>query len=517
MRNTPPSSPRRRRTARGTLRAASLSVVLVAAAVACSDTTEGAAPEDPATTSAPTTTVAATRPAGPAADLSTVIEGTDVFIGASTVSDLAAVGYVEEERVATGEAAAYVADGPLPGDGRWTLRAGDAALYRTRVLVRRPAEAADASGTVIVEWLNVSGGVDANPEWAALEEEIVRQGHVWVGVSAQRIGVEGGPVLVPAPGAEGVAGRGLKALRPERYGDLTHPGDGHAFDIFTQVARAVREGGDLLGGIRPTHLIAAGESQSAIALVTYHDGVQPLTDAFDAFFVHSRASVALPLVGPGEYADLAGAIGREPVLFRTDLDAPVLVLQAEGDVDGVLTSVAARQPDGERLRLWEVAGTAHADRHLLGPLADSTGCGVDINDGPLHVVAKAALRHLDTWMRGGVAPPSLERLEVTGGPTPTVRRDGDGIALGGVRTPPVDVPVEVLSGVPGPTGGVICKLLGSTTPLSATRLAQRYADRGTYEEAYAAAVDAAIATGVVLDDDREAIEAFARPDRLPGS
>ena len=56
-------------------------------------------------------------------------------------------------------------------------------------LVRMPSDPAKFSGTVVVEWLNVSGGVDADPDWTSLHEEIVRRGDAWVGVSAQRIGV----------------------------------------------------------------------------------------------------------------------------------------------------------------------------------------------------------------------------------------------------------------------------------------------------------------------------------------
>jgi len=50
-----------------------------------------------------------------------------------------------------------------------------------------------------------------------------------------------------------------------------------------------------------------------------------LTLMFDGFFIHSRGSVSLPLVGPGEYADIVSAIagGVRPV-FRDDLDAPVM-------------------------------------------------------------------------------------------------------------------------------------------------------------------------------------------------
>ena len=298
-------------------------------------------------------------------------------------------------------------------------------------------------------------------------------------------------MLVSAPGTEDLAGKGLKAIDPARYGSLEHPGDGFSFDIFTQVARALRQGGPALGGLKPQRVLAAGESQSAIALTTYYDGVQPLTHAFDGFFVHSRASVGLPLVGPGEYADLAGGLGGTPAIFRTDLAAPVIDLQAESDVTGILNSVVVRQPDSDTFRLWEVAGTAHADVHLLGPtIADVLDCGAPINNGPLHLVAKAALRGLDEWVRAGQAPPAAPRLDVTSGDPVEIRRDADGIALGGIRTPPVDVPVAVLSGVPGPKPDLLCLLLGSTTPLPAERLAELYPSRADYEQRYDAAADA---------------------------
>jgi hypothetical protein len=368
---------------------------------------------------------------------------------------------------------------------------------------------------VVVEWLNVSGGLDGNPDWTSLAEEITRNGHAWVGVSAQLIGVAGGPVLVVAPGSEGVAGKGLENLDPARYSSLDHPGDGFSFDIYTQVARALRTQGAVLGGVAAKWVIAAGESQSAVALTTYYNGVQPLTNAFDGFLVHSRASVALPLVEPGKYADLAGGFATTPTILRTDLATPALELQTEGDLTSVLDSVIVRQPDSDVFRLWEVAGTAHADRHLLGALADSTQCGVAVNAGPMHIVAKAAFHHLEAWVRAGEAPPEAPRIETSGDPAEIVR-NGDGIAQGGIRTPPVDVPVDVLSGVPGPNPDLLCILLGSTTPLPEARLAELYSSPADYLQRFDAATDAAIASGFVLEEDRGALRAFADPSRIPG-
>lgn len=498
---------RRRAMPRRTLRmAAAILCVAGLGAAACSSSSRSGRPA-----SVSTTTQA--RPAGPTADMTREITGgKGVFIGSASPSNLQQLGYVEHEYVAAGTATSYKRNGPITHDGRWKFVPDATAPYRTRVLVRRPADPKAFSGTVVVEWLNVSGGLDADPDWVSLREEIVRRGDAWVGVSAQRIGVMGGPVLVKVdvPGAGAAAGKGLRGVDPARYGSLEHPGDGFSFDIFTQVARAIRSGGGM-GGSQPRRVIAAGESQSAFALVTYYNGVQPLAHAFDGFLVHSRGAVALPLVAPGKYADIAGAISGTSTIFRTDQDVPVLDVQTETDAASILNSYAARQPDSGRFRLWEVAGTAHADQHLVGSTSKYIHCGVPINDGPMHIVVKAALRALTTWMEAGTAPVIAPRIDVTPGATVQVRRDADGIALGGIRTPPVDVPVAALSGAPGPNPSTICLLLGSTKPFSAARLAQLYPSRAAYVQRYDADADAAVKAGFVLPEDRDALLAFARP------
>ncbi len=494
-----------------------ITCVLLLGTAACSSSNRAAPAADTTTAPPAVTTTTPSRPAGPSADLAHEITGGNgAFMGSASPSNLHQDGYVEHEYVAAGTASSYRATSALSHDGRWTFVPDVSAPYRTRIVVRRPADPARFSGTVVVEWLNVSGGVDADPEWTSMREEIVRRGDVWVGVSAQRIGIMGGPVLVKVavPGAE-QAGKGLKAIDPARYGTLEHPGDGFSYDMFTQVARAVRAGAGL-GGLAPKRVIAAGESQSAFALVTYYNGVQPLTQAFDGFLVHSRGAVGLPLVGPGKYADIASAISGTATIFRTDQKAPVLDIQTETDVSSILNSYAARQPDSNRFRLWEVAGTAHADAHLLGPSAKYIDCGVPINNGPMHIVAKSALHALTTWLTTGEAPPIAARIAVTPGATPQIRRNSDGIALGGIRTPPVDVPVAALSGAAGPNPSTICLLLGSTKPLSSARLAQLYPSRAEYLRRFTADADAAIKSGFVLPEDRAALLAFAEPSRIPG-
>jgi hypothetical protein len=504
---------------RGELRAATAIACVALLGVAACSSSKSKGAESTAGSTAVTTAVTTTqppRPAGPTANMAhEIVGGKGVFMGEGTPMNLRQVGYVEHEYVAAGSATSYKLNGAITQNGRLSFAPDATAAYRTRVLVRRPADPKAFSGTVIVEWLNVSGGVDADPDWVSLREEFVRRGDAWVGVSAQQIGVTGGPVLVKVevPGASDAAGKGLKAIDPARYGSLEHPGDGFAFDIFTQVARAVRAGAGM-GGSQPLRLIAAGESQSAFALVTYYNGVQPLARAFDGFFVHSRGAGGLPLVAVGKSADIAGAIGGTSMIFRTDQDAPVLDVQTETDVASILNSYAARQPDTNRFRLWEVAGTAHADQHLLGTNSKYIHCGVPINDGPMHLVAKAALRALTNWVESGTLPVIAPRIDIPSGATPQIRRNADGIALGGIRTPLVDVPVAALSGAPGPTPSTICLLLGSTKPFSAARLAQLYPSRAAYVRRYDADADATIKAGFVLPEDRAALLAFAEPARI---
>jgi hypothetical protein len=459
---------------------------------------------------------AAARPSGPKAQLTKLTGGDGVFIGEGAAPDLERMGYRQREYTAEGTATSYRPSGALTSDGRWRFAPDASAPYRTRVLVRAPAKAADFSGVVVVEWLNVSGGVDANAEWASTQEEIVRAGDAWVGVSAQRIGVEGGPtvVKVEGPGSE-AQGKGLKAIDPERYGALEHPGDGFSFDIYTQIADAVRDGAGLKGR-KPRRLIAAGESQSAFALVTYYNGVQPLTRAFDGFFVHSRAAAGLVLVGPGQYADIGGSLGGTTTIFRTDQVAPVMNVQTETDVSSILNSYAARQPDNKRFRLWEVVGAAHADAHLIGSAGADLDCGVPINDGPMHIVAKAALRALTAWLETGTAPVKAPRIEIAPGATPEVVRDANGIAQGGVRTPPVDVPVAALSGAPGPNPSTICLLLGSTKPFTAAQIRALYPSRQQYLKRYRADTVATITSGFALPADRAALLAYADPSAIQG-
>lgn len=422
-------------------------------------------------------------------------------------------GYVEEELFVSGEVTAYAPDGDLGADGHWSVRPAGTAPYDTRIIVRRPADPDAFTGTVLVEWLNVSAGRDSDPDFGFLHPLLLGEGDAYVGVSAQQTAVEGGGGVLEVPGVPAEALLPLKEWDPQRYAPLTHPGDEYSYDLFSQVGRLVRSGG-ALGGLVPEHVIAAGESQSAGRMVTYIDAVHPEAGVYDGFLVHSRGDGVAPL-----NADTAES-QPDRVAIRTDLDEPVLQFQTETDLVR-LGFLAARQPDTDGVVTWEVAGTAHADQTTLdygqasgrvwlsGASVDfSDECGL-VNEGPQAEVLRAAFVALRNWVIDGTAPPESPRLEADGD---VLVRDDLGNAVGGIRTPAVDVPVATLSGETA-AESVFCSLFGQTVPFPAEMLMQLYPTRDDYVDAVTESADGAVETGFLLPEDRDAIieEAAAEP------
>lgn len=451
----------------------------------------------------------------------------------STMYPLSLVGYSAAEYFVSGTASNYLFDAPADADGFWQTRKGsDALAYKTRIVVYRPSNPARFNGTVVVEWLNVSGGLDAAPEWINAHTELIRSGYAWVGVTVQKEGIDGGGQL-------SMLNLPLKKFDAWRYGSLTHPGNRYSYDMFSQVAHAIRhpQGLNLLEGLTVQRLIAAGHSQSAMRLVTYINGVAPLSRLFDGYMVHGRPFGHAPLSDdsmglPDDY--------RSVMRIRTD-QAPVLNLQTETDLL-LLNSHGSRQPDGDNFRLWEIAGAAHVDRYTLTGLFDVNGsdvaqavvaedqwavpallkCEQPINAGPQHFISNAAYAALNRWITEAVPPATAARLRVDASGK-GYEVDGHGNALGGIRTPYVDVPIARLSGLGqtfrgGQQGGIedvrerdsFCLLFGSTRLFDASKLKTLYPTHAAYVNAVAASADLAVSQGFLLPPDAALIKKAAQ-------
>src|SRR5262245_746685 len=446
---------------------------------------------------------------------------------ASTSFDLSEVGYTQEEYFISGTATPYARPRRATPDGEWTAAPSSTATDKTRSLVYKPTNPQKFNGTVVVEWLNVSGGLDAAPDWLQAHTALIRAGIAWVGVSAQIVGVEGGPALV------GLVSTPLKKVNPARYGSLSHPGDSFSYDMFSQAGQAVRQPSGIspLGDLRVKRLIAAGESQSAFRMVTYIDAVHPVASVYQGFFVHSR----------GAGGPLGAALSESPqpvvpvplpTFIRNDVDVPVLTVETETDLTP-LQYFVARQDDAPNFRTWEMAGTAHADTYTLGgggdlgrspdivapvitntPLPGLISCGEPINSGPQHFILNAAFIALDRWVTHGKAPKPAPRLDVSAGPPVTIAQDAFGNAIGGIRTPQVDVPIAAFGGVQ--SGSVLCVLFGTTTPLDASQLATLYPTHRAFEFSYRKAVNRALRSGFILKPDAKLMRQWAASADIGG-
>src|SRR5690242_14506657 len=91
--------------------------------------------------------------------------------------DIADVGYTAEEFFVSGSASSYVPAGELAADGAWNVKPSATADYTTRMVALKPVDASRFNGTVLVEWLNVSGGIDAPAVWFMAHREILREGY----------------------------------------------------------------------------------------------------------------------------------------------------------------------------------------------------------------------------------------------------------------------------------------------------------------------------------------------------
>jgi hypothetical protein len=260
--------------------------------------------------------------------------------------------------------------------------------------------------------------------------------------------------------------------------------------------------------------------------VTYLNAVHPTANVYDGFMVHSRSAGGAPL----SQDPLPTVLVPSPLQIRNDLDVPVFVVQAEGDV--INSNLGARQPDTAKFRSWELAGTSHADAYtaavgfndrgdgagavamfgfMRNPLA--VGCGLPINAGSHHWQLQAAFHHLDAWVRTGTPPPVGPLLEVASSSPVVLERDAHGNALGGVRSPHVDAPVARLDGAN--TGAGFCRLFGSTTPFTTQQLMTLYPTHADFVAQWDAALMLAVQGGFILPADAYELHAAAQQSQIP--
>lgn len=356
------------------------------------------------------------------------------------------------------------------------LAAGRSAPYTSRMLVRRPEDPAAFNGTVVVEWLNVTGQNDLETVWPPAGEYLMEQGAAYVGVSAQLAGV----CCLPTT---------LKLWDPVRYAPLLHPGDDFSYDIFSQAIEALHapSGTDPLDGLRPEHVAATGASQSASRLTSFINGGYT-RGGIDVFNI-TRGG------GPFE-----------------DFSTPIFQLNEEGLED--------HHPDSDSYVLWEEAGTAHAPTpwwdyiwreiqrdHAAGlPAPDPLDAACSVNRGSVDYSSRALAFWTQRFLEDGTLPPPAPRIERDASGEPV--RDEHGLAVGGLRHPFVEVPVAYNSAEG-------CPLWGTHRSWSSAKIRSLYPTHDEYVQRVAAWAGHEVAQGWLLPQDRDDVVAKAQAFDAP--
>jgi hypothetical protein len=426
----------------------------------------------------------------------------------ATPFDLARAGYVEQEFFISGTATRYPS-APTADQQRQNATPIGTMPYTTRIVVRRPAHANRSAGIAVVDWQNVTAGHDIDTEWGTSGDYFVRHGWTYVGASVQMVGVNGAP---PGP----LAGLALKSWNPNRYGslDLTAGGtvtdDSQSFDVYTQVASLLkgRDRRNPLADLRISHVYAAGASQSGRFLGIYYNTVQPLQHVYDGFLL-ALSDAALPP--------------------RPEVGTKAMRVYTETDVVRGAAIPSKVSPDSAVLRTWQVAGASHVPSYTTGAdpndfrttlgAIQSRDFGVTqpplacVNPGPSQVLSwplfHAAYDALDNWVRREVPPRRAQPLAIIDPTAPArIARDTNGIALGGIRLPDVEVPVALNDGINGPANtdnplNAFCVLYGTHRDFTSSQLDALYYNAADYRRQVGDVVERLVDQGFLLHEDAD--------------
>jgi hypothetical protein len=391
----------------------------------------------------------------------------------TTNEDLKKYGYVEREFYIEGTARAY----KIPTDLKDYQLLGSGYAYRTRVVVRYPLSQKHFSGNILLEWNNVTTGVDIDFNWLGSCDYIMRSGHAYVSVSAQKLGIDA-----------------LKAWSPARYGSLDVTGGGLfmqdqlSFDIYSQVAQAIRDNKStkLLGNLKKIKtIVATGPSQSGRFLSYYHNVIHPRDHVVDGF-----------------------AIVAHTQSLRKDLDVKTMRILTETDVimEKSAYKILDREPDTRFFRRWEVAGTSHigwTDALKYEPLLiRDRGFGLPVvtvttpfSRIPFDHVLSAAYDQLFDWINKHESPPAAPRIKWVG--DTRIARDEYGNALGGIRLPEHQVPTASNTGEANGTD-FFATLVGTYEPFSSELLRELYPEHGRYVGAVIRSATSLVRQGFLL-------------------
>jgi len=441
-------------------------------------------------------------------------------------------GYVEEEFFVSGTANVYDWD----ASSNPTVRTPDAP-YTTRILVRRPAKLNKFSGTVWVEPLNPTLGVDLDRMWQLHYDQIIRDGDAWIGITSK-------PITIVA----------LQNFDPVRYASLSmanplpidqqtcgrlpgEPGyslntsklyeNGLIWAIISQVGAILKHKGSQNPlKVAAKQVYGEGWSQTGGYAIRYFSTFGPLAKLSDGSNVYDGWLTG-GATGPTAINQCSSVpSSTDPRNQIRPNGVPVISIRTQSD----FFSFAYRRADGDtsddQYRLYELGGPSHDTTTIFenfAPDADiiksgvtppnSAVCGYQyVTDFPYEYYFNAAAVNLKRWDVKNIAPLHAERFQYDA--NNQIVLDQYGNAVGGLRSPYLDVPIATYS--MGPTSGVFtCIVLGYKTPFSEELLKQLYPRHGDYVKQVLKASQKLLKDGFLLKQDVAKIKIEAAHADVP--
>ena len=466
--------------------------------------------------------------------------------------DLSRLGYVEEEYLVSGFANVYDFD----ANGKVVVKTARAP-YTTRLLVRRPVSPQKFSGTVVVELLNPTAMYDLDFQWQYAGQYFMEHGDAWVGITSKP-----------------VTARALRTFDPGRYGavswanplppDQTCPNpvtflpdatpeteDGLVWDIASQVAALLKskEEHNPLKEFKVEMAFLTGYSQTGGYVVTYVNFIRPLPDAlgatgkpvYDGYLIGDGDGILIPLnqcsipLKPGD-----------PRFIIKPRPEPVISVVSQILWTGMGADRADSDSPDDPYRRYEIAGASHLNQWALSLSPnpeDMVKAGITkpppnckefatygVTDFPSQYFMSGAFANLDAWVRSKTVPPRVPRIQLEPAPegakpsfppTVPVKLDKYGNAVGGLRSPYVDVPTGTYhvystpANPNSPDSVLFCSLVGYKVPFKKELLKELYPTHESYVEKVNAQAERLVKERLITKSDGQKIRDEAAKAAIP--
>ncbi|MES2624666.1 MAG: alpha/beta hydrolase domain-containing protein [Pseudomonadota bacterium] len=328
------------------------------------------------------------------------------------------------------------------------------APYKTRLVIRQPADDTKFSGLVVAEAMHPAGQAHAFQHNSVY---VMDAGHITVEVTT--LGLDP-----------------IKAFNPARYGDFSVT-PAQVNEILAQAGALIKSEQSPIAELGLRKMVLWGSSASSRILVDYLPAhkvfkTAQMENIYDGFMPTSNGTTIPPV------------------------DVPMIQLPTQHEYMNVATAQQDSDEPGKQFRSYEFVGMGHLmarNNHDLTP----DQCTRPITTFPLEPYFSLGLHYLLEWVDKGTSPPHADRVLLDR----NIVNDGSLMILdehgnpeGGIRNPYVDVPfTQYIAGnenTPASTAGILCRLSMWEAPFTKEKMRELYGTKENYVRMFEADLDA---------------------------